>query len=423
MRARPLVVSLAILLSLTFAACSGPGDDGGEDVEATGTSWPSPTTAPSPTAARTATPAATATRPASPTTQPTATATATPSPTPEPTATPSPTPEPTNTPTPVPELPAGGAEVRVLGKPIERLIAADPAGEILYAVTSAGLSRSHDGGQTWVASGSVPAGIVSVALDNPAVLIAGDEGACAAGGSDVPFAWSDDNGASWTQTGTLGFRPLLVEWSTLTVLGTDCRLQLTYDGGEEWIVVDGPANTDAYAAASTVNGLISDRLVILSIAEGGTSVAWLLDIQGSEPVDDGEIARFFGRGAVAAFGERIVLATATGVGVSDDRGETWRWSRDGLEDATYSVDPLEEDIPDDERGQPFGFAHALIDPGDPDRIVIGGPLGAYLSLDGGASWQRLGDRSPIDALAFSTDTQRIFVSANGGTRVWSDGGE
>ena len=103
----------------------------------------------------------------------------------------------------------------------------------------------------------------------------------------------------------------------------------------------------------------------------------------------------------------------------NDNGASWSWSRNGLEDATYSVDPLQEGIPQEESNFNYIFDIARIDPSNPDRIWIGGPQGAYFSEDAGSTWRRVGDRVMIDSIVISSEAERVFVSAAGGTRVWT----
>jgi photosystem II stability/assembly factor-like uncharacterized protein len=416
-----VAATLAVLV-LLLAACSGPDDD----AEATATQ-PAAATATTaaviPTATSTSTSEPTATSTATP--EPTATATSEPTftPTSEPTATPTSVP-PTATATATPiALPSGGAELRILGKAIEQIVPGNDAGSVLYAITSAGISRSTDSGITWGASGAVQEGQMVAALNEPNVLYAGDEGSCGRGDGDTPLVRSTDGGRTWeTFAAGQGIRPLLVEAGmSSTVVGTGCLLQVSYDGGQSWDPVEGAVNYDAYAAASSDPDALDDHVIVLAASEGGTSLVWLIDMSGDSPVLDGEISRFFAHGAVAWLGDRIVIATSTDVRVTDDRGATWSSSRDGLEDATYSVDPLEDAIPPDEQGRGFGFSVVRIDPDDPDHIWIGGDNGAFRSTDGGQTWRPLGDSSTIDSLVLATDVQRVFVSSDGGTRVWRVG--
>lgn len=418
-RLRNAAIGVVVAAALTLSACSGPGD---ESDDPTPTVEPTITAAPATSTATEAIPTATATA----TTPPTATIEPTMTPTAEPTATATATAttEPTAEPTEAPSLPTGGAETRIVGKSIGSMIAGDANGTTLYAITSAGLSRSEDGGVTWFASGTAQDGDIIASMDEPEALYAGDNGNCAQGASNLIPTYSEDGGISWSQfTDGAGTRPLVAEWSTNTIIGTDCRLQVSYDGGASWVGLAGLSNTDVYAATPVTPGTLSDGLIVLSIGEGGTTIVWLIDVSGIAPSIEAELTAFFGVGAVASSGGRMIVAATDGVGISDDGGETWDWSRNGIEDVTYSVDPLQEEIPDDEQGEPFGFTIARVDPTSSDSIWIGGEMGAYWSTNGGRSWNQLGDNSAIDAITISTESNRVFVSSDGGTRVWTLDGE
>ena len=425
---RQAIVALVIVATLAMTACSGLGDEADEADEA---NEPTPTAAATITAAPAeptvteTVPAATATAtvppPATATVEPTVTVTMTPATEPTLAATATAEPEdPTAEPTEAASLPTGGAETRIVGKPILSTFPGDADGATLYAVTSGGLSRSEDGGVTWFASGDVQEGAAIAALDEPDVLYAGDSGACAQGAGDVIPSFSEDGGIVWSQLPAGdGIRPLLAEWSTNTLVGTDCRLQVSYDGGASWDVLAGITNSDVYAATTVTPGTLTDGLLVLSNGEGGASILWLVDVSGIAPSVEAELTTFYGLGAVASSGGRMIVAAPDGVGISDDGGASWNWTRDGLEDVTYSVDPIEDEIPDDEQEQPFGFSLARFDPSSPDRIWIGGELGAFWSTNGGVSWSLLGDNSAIDALTVSSASSRVLVSSDGGTRVWT----
>lgn len=408
---------LAIAGGLLLTACSGQDNDDPTATvpppTATATAEPAPTETPTPEPTATATlePTATATMTATPTLEPTAT------PTQEPTATP--TVEATEVP-----LPGGGADLRILGKAIQQIVAGDSEGSILYATTAVGISRSRDGGRTWTASGDNQEGVMVAALNNPEVLYAGDYGVCAAGSPGVTMTRSVDGGFTWAEfVNGRGIRPLLVEaGQQSTVVGSDCTLQLSTDGGQNFNAMKGHGNADIYAAASSNPEALDDQMVVLGVAEGGTSRLFLYDLSdlsGQRPTVEAELTEFFGLGAVAWSGGRIVLATPTGVGISDDAGETWTWSRAGLEEATYSVNPLEQPVPQDEAGLSLGFTVAAIHPDDPGRIWVGGQMGAYASTNGGQTWTQLGDDSAIDSLVVSTTANRVYISSDGGTRAWA----
>lgn len=420
-RTRLVVCLLAAAIMLLLVACSGPG--GGDD--------PTATTVVEPAAESTAVPPETATPEPEPTAtlEPEPTATATPEPTA--TATPTPEPEPTATPvppSPTPEIPvpaAGGAAFQIEGKAVSQVIRGNDEGSILYAITNAGISKSIDSGRTWFASGDLPEGQVIVALNNADVLYAGERGSCGRGTSDTPLMRSTDGGRAWeTFTGGEGIQPYLAEAAEQsTVVGAACGLQVSIDGGQSWQSIEELNGYDFFAAASNGNTLASE-IVAIGVSEGGSGQLFRINMNDpSAPVVSGSIADFYAAGAVDWLNDRIVLATSAGVGVSDDAGETWQWSRAGLEDATYSVDPLTEGIPEDEAGEIFNMTSAQIDRANPDRIWIGGTQGAYLSTDAGATWRRVGDVTESAGIAISTDSERVYVSANGGTRVWTLEGE
>ncbi|HUG13691.1 MAG TPA: hypothetical protein VMM78_01635 [Thermomicrobiales bacterium] len=387
-------------------------------------SEPSPTAteqpAATPTEAAPAAPTATLEPPA----EPTATSTPEPSATPtvEPTATHTPAPEPTATPTAVP-LPSGGADAQVEGKAILGIVAGDDEGAVLYALTSAGISRSNDGGRTWVASGSVQPGTMVASLNDPNVLYAGENGGCAVGPSGVVLRRSVDGGITW-QNFAAGdnIRPLLVHaGQASTVIGTSCVLEISFNGGQSFTQVLEPdaLNHDVYDAVSRNPDALDDEILVLGVTEGGSGALFKYHLQpNAAPSLIGMVIDFYSLAGVAWDGNRIVLATSSGVGVSDDNGTTWSWSRDGLEDATYSVNPNIATIPPAEQDKSFFFRQARIDPNDANRIWIGGSHGAYWSVDGGQTWTQAGNDSRVDTLVISTDAQRVYVSSNGGTRIW-----
>lgn len=418
---------LAVLL-LLVAACSGADSRDPTQTQpapaATDTAEPSPTPTEQPTEtptppAPTATPEPAEEPTATPTPEPTATPTVEPTPTPEPTATPTPTPTPTEVP-----MPSGGAETRVEGKAITGIVAGDDDGIVLYALTSAGISRSDDGGRTWVASGSVQPGTMVASLNNPDVLYAGENGGCAVGPSETVLRRSVDGGVTW-QTFAAGenIRPLLVQAGQQSiVVGTSCVLEISFNGGQSFtqVLEQDALNHDVYDAVSRNPDALDDEILVLGVSEGGSGALFKYHMRpNAAPSLIGTVIEFYSLAGVAWHGNRIVLATSSGVGVSDDNGTTWRWSRVGLEDATYSVNALTDPIPVGEQDKSFFFRHVSINPSNPDLIWIGGFHGAFWSDDAGWTWTQAGDDSRVDTLVMSGETQRVYVSANGGTRSWT----
>ena len=138
---------------------------------------------------------------------------------------------------------------------------------------------------------------------------------------------------------------------------------------------------------------------------------------------------------VVCAGDRVAVAAGIGVGQSDDRGETWRWSDDGLhgrycrsvalaegwllagastgpgttEAAVYRRplgDPEAPFVRCGGDGLPETFPHNV----DTGALVAAGPLTAvgtpagdvYLSETSGESWRRIADALPgVHCLAFA----------------------
>ena len=422
-----VLVSLAAIVLLVLGACSSPGDDD-DAQEPTATAEAAAEPTPEPTATSTPEP--------EPTLEPTETPvppTPTATPEPEPTATSTPEPEPTETPlpptaTPTPQPPvpqSGGAEFRIEGKSIPQLIRGDSKGNVLYALTSAGISKTEDAGRNWFASGDLPDGEIVVALNNADVLYAGERGSCGMGPVDTPLVRSTDGGRDWqTFAAGEGIEPYLVEaGQQSTVVGADCGLHFSSDGGQSWMLIPGSEGLDFFTAAAP-GSTLDDEILAVGTTEGGTGRLFFVDLSDPDaPVVGEAIAQFWGMAAIDWNGDRIVISTATRTGVSDDRGANWSWSRNGLEDVTFSVDPLLEGIPEDEAGENNNFWVAKIDPTNPDRIWIGGMKGAFLSEDAGATWRRVGDEVEVVSIVISTEAERVFVSAAGGTRVWTMNGQ
>ncbi len=404
LRIAAVVLALAVM---AMAACSSPLGDGG-DTEAQST--PTPTqvpVSPSPTAGESGevdnTPAESTPTPES----------GPPEPTDEDAATASPT---------AGAIPLGGAELLINGDPVTRVVQGSDDGKTLYAISDTNLWRTDNGGQTWQAGAEGQFGPMIAAVNDAAVLYAGDSGGCGRGFSFGPFLRSLDAGDSWEDSEeNRDVRPLLgYETQNAAYLyGTNCGLDVSADGGESWMrVVD--LNGEDIFAVTTERGNLMERILVVGVTEGGTGRLFVFDTTDpASPLYIDTIAQFWGDAAVAWRNGRIVLAHAYQVGISDDDGETWDWTRKGLEDATYSIDPLFEGIPEHEVDPFRRFQFAEIDPVDRDRIWIGGNRGAYLSVDGGATWTRLGEDAPVTGLVLSTHADRVFISYESGARLWS----
>ncbi|CAN5694175.1 hypothetical protein BH23CHL2_BH23CHL2_01760 [soil metagenome] len=397
---------------LLLAGCSSPLGDDDDDATATPTVetlTPGPTD--SPVAAATNTPSpAEATNPVEPT--------ATSSP-----ASPGTPVESASSATPTSEpLPAGGAEMQIEGEPITRIFQGSETGRTMYAIAVGALWRSNDGGRGWSEAGEGDIGSLVVAINEQNILYSGDAGGCGRGFSFFDFRRSIDAGRSWEVVDeNKDIEPLLAYESSdnAIVYGTNCGLSVSADGGTTWKRVADLNGEQIFVAVTERTDPMSQVLVV-GATEGGTGRLFLLDTtEPARPLFTGALTQFWGDAVVDWTDGRIVIAHAHRVGVSDDGGETWTWTRDGLENTTYSIDPLFEGIPENELDPFRKFDIVRIDPTNRDRIWLGGTHGAFLSIDGGQTWDRVGEDVPITGLAISTLTDRVLISSESGTHLWA----
>lgn len=387
---RPLLTPLLVILALVLLAACGSGP---------ATSTPTtaaPTTAASPTATPTTAPApATATpttEPATPTATPTAAATATPA-----------------------GSPVAGGPLTIEGARVTQIVVPDPSGDAEYAVTADSLYRRVDGDWTRVAD----ANDTWVLADptQPDVVYRGDHIACARGGDPIPFQKSTDGGRTW-QTLPAGesVQPLVIDPANPShIYGSSCALAISTDGGQTW--------TDAQPVPSFNLGslaLTGTQLFGIYTSEGGTSYLVASDVTMPENPDTSPtLLEFWGGGVVAAAGDRVVVGESNGVHVSEDGGQTWSFSRDGLEEVTLSVNALTQPIPQEEQARGFGIFAIAVDPAAPARIYAGTIAGLYVSTDSGATWARVPDIGDVRVrdLSFARNGALLYATTDDGTVV------
>lgn len=413
---RRLTATMMFLLATTlFVGCSSPlGDD--DDTTATPTL---------PAATTTATAAASPSASATPTevdsdVEPSASEAAETTSTEEPSTSTRTdlTPEPTATDEP---LPADGAQLTIDGNRVTKIIPGSDTGRTMYAVAGDLLWRTNDGGHSWSEAGEGDVGEAIVALNEQNVVYTGDRGGCGRGFSFHEFRHSTDAGRNWeTIEGSMDIEPFLAyeAQDAAYVYGSECGLSVSTDGGATWTAIPDLNGEDIFGVATERTDPM-EQIVVVAATEGGTGRLFLFDTtKPANPLFVDALAQYWGDAAVDWSDGRMVLAHAHLVGVSDDGGETWQWSRRGLEDATFSANPLFEPIPDSEIDPFRRFEVARIDPTDRDRIWIGGTRGAYLSVDGGQTWERVGDDVEVTGIAIATLTDRVFVSTPAGTYLW-----
>ncbi len=305
------------------------------------------------------------------------------------------------------------------------IVAGDDSSRTMFARAGGKLWRTNDGGRAWSEAGDGDVGPVVVALNEQNVLYSGDRGGCGRGFSFHDFRRSTDAGRTWeTITNNVDIEPFLAYEvpNAAYVYGSNCGLIVSTDGGMTWDLNPDLIGEEIFAIA-TDRSIPMAQVIVVAATEGGTGRLFLLDTTDpARPLFVGALTQYWGDAAIDWADGRIVIAHAHLVGVSDDGGETWSWSRNGLEDATFSVDPLFEPIPEEEMNPFRRFEVVRIDPADRDRIWIGGTHGAFLSLDAGETWTRVGDDVEVTGIAISTITDRVLVSSASGTRLWDRDG-
>lgn len=319
-------------------------------------------------------------------------------------------------------LPENGAQFEIEDEPVLRMFRADDRGRTIYAATADGLWRSNDGGIDWNPAGDLFRSPAVTAINEPNVIYTGDKGDCGRGISSHDFLRTTDAGRDWEAVEeNADIQPLLAYESQQDAIlfGTNCGLSLSSDGGNTWRDIPDLAGEEIFEVVTDREAPL-EQLLVVAVTEGGMGRLFLLDTENPlEPDLVGAITQFFGSATLDWRADRIAIATVTGVGVSDDLGGSWTWSRDGLESTTLSADPLEEGIPES-GGDPYPvFSSVVIDPENLDRIWVGGNQGAFQSDDGGETWDRLGSGAAVDSIVVSRLTNRVFISGEDSTRIWA----
>jgi hypothetical protein len=346
------------------------------------------------------------------------------------------------TPVPVETLTVGG----------DRIVAVVPAlpdATALFVLGKEHLYRSDDGGETYtrVSTAGPPSALVctrppdaatpsaiptmaciAAGVDKPKVLLAGDHPICGAQAEApeaTPLVRSTDGGETWNPVDNAkGVRPIAIYASGRVALATTCRgVAVSRDGGLTWgeevALPDGLSDVSAATATAAKHTDVPAALVI-GTSEGGTSRVWALDL--SDPAhprfDDHELVSFWGHGAPAGWGERLVVGAPVGVWVSSDPD---RWHRDGLEDVvTVSEDPGREGVSQAEQKRGYGINAVAIDPANPDHLWAGTVRGLYESRDAGTRWQRVdgvGGDAVIAALVVAPGGARLLAQTGAGVVV------
>ena len=302
----------------------------------------------------------------------------------------------------------------------ERAIAvevSDPALPAGYASTADALYRSDAGGGwhkigLWSAARSL---LVDPA--DPNILYSGGHPGCAVGGPAITLRKSTDGGTTWETLLTgQNVRPMIVDPANPKVIyGERCSLAISVDGGQSWTDYPMTPSFDV-----TDMSLAGHQLYVLITSEGGTSRIRTIDVSDpSQPQIGTDLDEFWGGGTLKASTDRIIVGEPHGVDVSTDGGQTWTFSRAGLESVTVSVNALVEPIPNEELSRKFGIYSLAVDPQQPSRIFAGTIRGLYVSQNDGSTWSRVTqiEEIPVHQLAFGLNGGTLYVTTDNGVFV------
>jgi photosystem II stability/assembly factor-like uncharacterized protein len=281
--------------------------------------------------------------------------------------------------------------VRGLGGETERLarLAIAPSdARIAYMTTPGdGVLRSADGGTSWQAAGR---GLANLRLHEIAVSPASPDIVLAGGGLDEGLFLTTDGGVSWStvddfgRVTSLAFRP---DGRGLLVGDGRGRLATSTDRGETWDTVLTLEQGDAVSAIAT--GAASGPTDVVFAATtsgrllrsdyGGTSFTPVGDGLPEESVQSLELSPRYERDATLWASTR-----QSGVFRSTDEGETWEPMTNGLT----------TDAQADEHGlAQFGSLAAGVEESGDTTLFVGGFDGFFRYDDRRSAWQ------PVETLA------------------------
>lgn len=308
-----------------------------------------------------------------------------------------------------------GPEVPSLARQVYSLVIRDG---VLWAGTKAGVYRTADGGQTWT---QIIAGFPDDERARTVQALAFDRaGALYAGTIDFGIYRSQDGGDSWRpyNDGLRGYARSILS------LIYDARLPALYaatygagvyrDTGAGWVPINGSAQAGLPTPAFDVQSLafagpdaetlVAGTLVgglYASTDRGQSWQRWPRSLTVGPARNVPDIAVLDG-------GQTLVLAGGTGLRRSVDGGETWS--------------PVKIDAPGEH--QVLSLVQGAHDPALLFAALdLDGLAGVYRSTDGGAHWEQRSTPSSVEDLALSADGQTLFAAQlNGSLQASSDGG-
>jgi photosystem II stability/assembly factor-like uncharacterized protein len=396
---------------------------------------PTPSISPTPEPGETPTPTDTPTITATSAMLPTATPTITPSstststPVSPPTATLSPTPI-----SPAAPLPSGPAAPLPSGPAADVAVSPKDRSQLWAAFPDLGIYRSHDGGYIWGKVWPVPGNSLSPG-GLRAITLVPSGGPLIYAATFNGVLWSTDGGATWNESiGAFGEGNLPREAQVHALAASQDNPETVYAGTQVGLFVgrfEGGGLTWTIARALLPGGevkVIDGPIYALAIdpddgrrvfaagkdneiyrgEDGGA--AWVVRI--CEPCGSNVYALAVGEGVLYAGGGQ--KDGQPSIAISQDRGDTWRLSNNGIPTA---------DVPG------LVISALAVDPGNPEVLYAGTGLmvndnshGVYRSLDGGQTWRAINDGLPMAGGGTSYYVQGIAIDQVGDVYIAGFGG-
>lgn len=271
----------------------------------------------------------------------------------------------------------------------------------------------REAGAGWTRTGDAPgAGSVVFAADDTDLLLSGDHPPCLRGGASTALERSEDGGKSWESIdGAEGVRPLVVWRESGIALGATCSgMMLSTDTGRTWAdlaAIEPGYEITAFAPVTTSDGKDTPVVLFGMTSEGGTSRLYRLDLTNpASPVLSEPLREYWAIAGIAARGDTYVLAAADGVWVSQDGGQSWNRSADGLQNVVLEQDPSVVGLPVDVEPGSFGlYAVAFLD-GAGAALAVGSVNGLYTAADPSGAW------SLVDGMEHRIDHVSVIPGDN-----------
>ncbi len=308
-------------------------------------------------------------------------------------------------------LPLSGDTLMIDGAEVRRVLVPDPAAGPAYAVTDAWLYINRGNGWQRTETTADDRWLLADAADRERIF-RGDHAPCTDDSAITtttnatpastttrkpPLSRSNDGGDTWVDLPQgAGVQPLAIDPTIPNVLyGTTCQLVITENAGGRWVSIDVPNDPPI------VTLLIErERLLQLERAADGYSQLREVDVTlPSEPLLGDVLLELADATCLDAHAQRVIVGGGDQVYISDDGGRSWARSTVEPEPLATPTSASGEDdgnpattaiaSPETTRAlQPMQVLALRIDIANPHRIYAGTSEGLYLSQDDGATWVR-----------------------------------